>query len=126
MSKKLKDEITELSREISDRILSIEELKALDELRVHVLGKKGKLTYFLKELKNYDSESRVEIGSLLNNLKNDLPATFWMWREFSYWLFKVPFGFSSPDYALSYRIFFWGWFLLTGVYYVRTGKNFWD
>ena len=72
MSKKLKDEITELSREISDRILSIEELKALDELRVHVLGKKGKLTYFLKELKNYDSESRVEIGSLLNNLKNDL------------------------------------------------------
>ena len=72
MSKKLKDEINELSREISDRILSIEELKALDELRVHVLGKKGKLTYFLKELKNYDSESRVEIGSLLNNLKNDL------------------------------------------------------
>ena len=40
MSKKLKDEITKLSREISDRILSIEELKALDELRVHVLGKK--------------------------------------------------------------------------------------
>ena len=66
------------------------------------------------------------IGRFQNNLKNDLPATFWMWREFSYWLFKVPFGFSSPDYALSYRIFFWGWFLLTGVYYVRTGKNFWD
>ena len=70
------------------------------------------------------------VGELIDrfeiNQRYDNPATKRMWSDITYWLFKVPFGFSSPDNALSYRIFFWGWFLMAGVYYVRTGKNFWD
>jgi len=38
MSKKIKDEITQLAKEISDQILSIQELKSLEELRINVLG----------------------------------------------------------------------------------------
>ena len=69
MSEKLKDEILKLANSVFDDIKRVMDLNALETLRINVLGKKGKITNYLKELKNLDYDSRIEIGTILNNLK---------------------------------------------------------
>ena len=60
MSEKLKDEISKLADSIFDDIKRVMDLNALETLRIIVLGKKGKITNFLKELKNLDYDSRID------------------------------------------------------------------
>ena len=72
MSEKLKVEISQLTTEVFNDISKVEDIRSLEELRVEVVGKKGKLTSFLKELKNFDHETRIEIGTSLNTLKEKL------------------------------------------------------
>ena len=42
-------------------------------MRVNVLGKKGKITNYLKQLKNLNYVLKVEVGRTLNNVKDDYP-----------------------------------------------------
>lgn len=50
------------------------DLRALDALRVHVLGKTGALTIMLKELGKTEASLRRERGAELNRLKDELTA----------------------------------------------------
>jgi phenylalanyl-tRNA synthetase alpha chain len=50
------------------------DLRALEALRVHVLGKSGALTQMLKELGKTDAASRKVRGAALNNLRDELTA----------------------------------------------------
>jgi len=106
MSEKLKDEILKLADSVFVDIKRVMDLNALETLRINVLGKKGKITNFLKELKNLDYDSRIEIGTTLNHLKNNLLKEIMLkfgfaqhpneWWHFSYgdqlwaWKYKKP------------------------------------
>jgi len=69
MIAELKENLIKLSDEINHLILDCLDLKTLDEIRVNSLGKKGSITAHLKNLRDYDEESKKEIGSLVNEIK---------------------------------------------------------
>jgi phenylalanyl-tRNA synthetase alpha chain len=51
---------------------SVDSLKALEELRVIYLGKKGKITEYMKELKDVSQEERPKLGQKINQVKQAL------------------------------------------------------
>ncbi|MBI4057313.1 MAG: phenylalanine--tRNA ligase subunit alpha [Elusimicrobia bacterium] len=55
--------------------------KNLETLRVEVLGRKGKLTLLLKDLKNCSLEERKRLGPLANQLKDQLESLIQEKRE---------------------------------------------
>jgi phenylalanyl-tRNA synthetase alpha chain len=72
MIAELKDKLLNLSNEILLLISECKNLNSLDEIRINSLGKKGSITYHLKDLKEYDDNSKREIGSLVNEIKNKI------------------------------------------------------
>ncbi len=62
---------------LSNGLQSIAEatsLKALEDLRIHILGKSGALTAELKELGKLSPEERKEKGASLNRIKEEITA----------------------------------------------------
>lgn len=51
---------------------SCTEIKALDELRIKFLGKKGELTAILKQMGKLSAEERPVIGQLANKVRADI------------------------------------------------------
>ncbi len=51
-------------------IADAQDLKALDELRVTFLGKKGELTALLKGLGKLSKEERPKMGEAINQMKH--------------------------------------------------------
>lgn len=54
----------------------LSDVKALNDLRTFVLGRKGQLTGLLRSLKDFEPEQRSSIGKLANEIKEDLGARF--------------------------------------------------
>ena len=52
--------------------LNITSLDELEKVRISYLGKKGKITELLSELKNVSKDSVKELGSLINELKREI------------------------------------------------------
>ena len=69
MTNEIKEKLIKLSEEIADLISCSSDLINLDEIRVLSLGKKGSVTAYLKNLKDYDEDTKKEIGSLVNKVK---------------------------------------------------------
>jgi len=68
-AKKLSDQVrTEFDKIISDAPT----LSALNEVRVALLGKKGRVSQMLTELRNLEPKERQAAGSIFNALKEDL------------------------------------------------------
>jgi phenylalanyl-tRNA synthetase alpha chain len=65
-------DIAALKKEIETQIQAANDLKALDDLRVSALGKKGKVTGLMSTLGQMDPEERKTKGQELNALKNDI------------------------------------------------------
>ena len=61
----LKDEITGMVKAAND-------LQSLEQARVSALGKKGKITDLMKGLGKMDAEERKQVGSELNQLKDEI------------------------------------------------------
>ena len=55
-------DIEVIKKEIEEQILNTSDLKALDEVRVNALGKKGRITELLKTLGGLPIEERIEFG----------------------------------------------------------------
>lgn len=55
-------------------ILQAQNLFALDQIRVHVLGKKGQLTEYLKSLGNLPAEERPKVGQAVNQAKTQIES----------------------------------------------------
>jgi phenylalanyl-tRNA synthetase alpha chain len=72
MISELRDKLLNLSDEISTSISQSNSLNDLEEIRVNSLGKKGLITSYLKNLREYDEVSKREIGALVNDLKNKI------------------------------------------------------
>ncbi len=64
----------QLRSEIEERFAQADSLDALNELRVEYLGKKGKISGLMKQMKNVPNEEKREFGQQVNALKNDAAA----------------------------------------------------
>lgn len=65
-------DIQALKTEITQEIVAANDLKSLDDVRVTVLGKKGRITALMKTLGTMDPEERKTIGQALNQLKDEI------------------------------------------------------
>ncbi|PMP67191.1 MAG: phenylalanine--tRNA ligase subunit alpha [Thermodesulfobacterium geofontis] len=68
----ISDEIEKLKKEIWSSFEKIEDLSQLESFRIKYLGKKGKITSFLKLLKDLPLEEKKLLGKELNELKDEL------------------------------------------------------
>ncbi|GGD14404.1 phenylalanine--tRNA ligase subunit alpha [Aquisalinus flavus] len=62
-------DLDQLEKDLSDRIAAAETEAALDDVRVHALGKKGVVSERMKTLGRMSPEERQEMGPALNGLK---------------------------------------------------------
>lgn len=69
------NDITVLKSEITSEIEAANDLKALDDVRVTALGKKGRITGLMKTLGQMDAEERKTTGQALNKLKDEIAET---------------------------------------------------
>ena len=72
MVDQLQEKLIKLSDEIRELISKASDLKSLDEIRINSLGKKGSITSHLKNLRDYDNDSKRQIGSLVNKIKTNI------------------------------------------------------
>lgn len=63
-----------LKDELLSQVNAAADLSALDEVRVSALGKKGRITGFMKELGTLTPDERKERGQALNALKDEIAA----------------------------------------------------
>lgn len=65
-------DIAQLKTDLSAEITAANDLKSLDDVRVTVLGKKGRITALMKTLGGMDPEERKTTGQALNVLKDEI------------------------------------------------------
>lgn len=65
-------DIEVIKKEIVEQITNASDLKALDDVRVNALGKKGRITELLKTLGSMPMEERIEFGKQINAVKAEL------------------------------------------------------
>ena len=70
--KQLNNELEILETAAAKEIAAAEDSESMEKLRLSFLGKKGKLSLLLGEMKNLSSEERPVIGQRANVLKNQL------------------------------------------------------
>lgn len=68
----LKAKLEELAKDSVSAIQNSESVEGVEELRIQLLGKKGKLTELLKMMKDLDKSERPVIGKLANEIRDDL------------------------------------------------------
>lgn len=68
----IKDELESLQSETKESIAAAESLTALEQLRVKLLGKKGRLTELLKNVSQLSVEERPVYGKAINIAKQEL------------------------------------------------------
>ena len=68
------ENLDEIVAEAKDKIAVVSDERALDEIRVQFLGKKGKLTQLLKTLGSLSPEERPAAGSQINKAKEQVQA----------------------------------------------------
>ena len=68
----MEEQIKMIKQTSEKEIASAKELKALEDLRVKYLGKKGELTAVLRGMKDLTPEQRPVIGSLVNEVRDEL------------------------------------------------------
>lgn len=62
----------DLKIEVLNNVKNTTDLKGLDEIRISVLGKKGRLTEMMKGLGALEPEQRIAAGKVLNVVKNEI------------------------------------------------------
>ena len=68
----MKEKIEQIYQSAKEKIASITNLQELQDLKVKYLGKKGELTSILKGLGGLSSEERHKIGSMVNQVRDEL------------------------------------------------------
>ncbi len=66
-----KEAISDLKRELFERLEKVKKKEELEALRVEFLGRKGKITELLKSIPKLPPEERREFGKLCNELKKE-------------------------------------------------------
>ncbi len=68
----MKQQLEKIEALAKEELASCKEIKALDDLRVKYLGKKGGLTAILKQMGKLSAEERPIIGQLANKVRSDI------------------------------------------------------
>ena len=68
----MKEKLEQISKQAKEKILEIDNLQDLNNLRVKILGKKGELTEILRGMKDLSPEERPVIGSLVNKVRDEI------------------------------------------------------
>ncbi len=68
----MKEQLRNIEEKARDAISSVTDLRALDDLRVSLLGKKGELTAILKQMGKLSAEERPAMGQLANRVRATL------------------------------------------------------
>ena len=68
----MKEQLEKIKVSALDEISSAADLKAIDDIRVKYLGKKGELTAILKQMGSLSPEERPKMGQLVNTVKAEL------------------------------------------------------
>ena len=66
------ENIESLKSELLAQINVANDMKVLEEIRVAVLGKKGKITEMMKTLASLSQEEKIAFGKELNILKGEI------------------------------------------------------
>ena len=72
----MKEQIEQLQEKALRDLQQAADLKALQDVRVQVLGKKGALTEVMKGMRDLSPEERPQVGSLVNTLKDQFETRF--------------------------------------------------
>ena len=65
----MKEQLEQIRLEAKAALAAVEDSKALEELRVRYLGKKGELTAILKQMGSLSAEERPAVGQLANEIR---------------------------------------------------------
>ncbi|MEE5993165.1 MAG: phenylalanine--tRNA ligase subunit alpha [Oscillospiraceae bacterium] len=68
----MKEQLKSIEERARESISAVTDLKALDDLRVKLLGKKGELTAILKQMGKLSAEERPAMGQLANQVRSQL------------------------------------------------------
>ena len=68
----MKEQLKHIGESARESIASVADLKALEDLRVKLLGKKGELTAILKQMGKLSAEERPAMGQLANQVRSQL------------------------------------------------------
>ena len=66
----MKDKLQEITKRVMEQIEAADEMTALNDVRVAILGKKGELTAVLKSMKDVKPEDRPAVGQLVNETRS--------------------------------------------------------
>ena len=72
----MKEKIEQIKKESLENIKKAKDMKELNDLKVKYLGKKGELTTILRGMGNLSPEERPIIGSLVNEIRDELNNSF--------------------------------------------------
>ncbi len=68
----MKDKLQEITKRAMEQIEAADEMTALNDVRVAILGKKGELTAVLKSMKEVKPEDRPAVGQLVNETRSTI------------------------------------------------------
>ena len=68
----LQNKLTDLKRQALSEIEQTETPDKINEIRVHLLGKKGPITEILRGMRELPKEQRPEVGSFANKVRDEL------------------------------------------------------
>ena len=68
----MREALEKIEQAAKEQLEMVSEAKALEELRVKFLGKKGELTAILKQMGKLSPEERPVIGQLANKVRSDI------------------------------------------------------
>ena len=68
----MKDKLQEITKRAMEQIDAAEEMSALNDVRVAIIGKKGELTAVLKSMKDVKPEDRPMVGQLVNETRSNI------------------------------------------------------
>lgn len=66
----MKEKIQELKNEFNEKYAGLSSLSEVEELRLYMLGKKGKITELMTAFREIPNEEKREVGKLVNELKS--------------------------------------------------------
>ncbi|MBQ9483848.1 MAG: phenylalanine--tRNA ligase subunit alpha [Ruminiclostridium sp.] len=70
----MKEQLQKIKEQASAEIAALSDTKALEDLRIKFLGKKGELTAILKQMGSLSAEERPVMGQLANDVRSTLEA----------------------------------------------------
>ena len=72
----MKDRIEELKKRFAGELSAVTDQKALEDLRLAFLSKKGQVSMLMQELSKIPNEQKKEAGMLINSFKQEISSRF--------------------------------------------------